>query len=143
MTTIRTGSRGASIARMRPLSLLLLLAAAPASALEVVEWQLPRRAPLQITISPDGATIAFQTERRTTNEYTTKIWTVAAGGGQAVELTNLGDGLNRWPRWSPDGGYMAFESQRGGLWQVYVLDIERQEVKKISDGSRNDRWPNW
>ena len=89
--------------------------------------------------SPDGGTVAFMTG----SGDSTAIYTVAAGGGTPRKLTNLGAGTNRWPRWSPDGRYLAFESQRNNRWQVYIQTLADGSVRKISDGTRNDRWPNW
>ncbi|MBA3469463.1 MAG: serine/threonine-protein kinase [Herpetosiphonaceae bacterium] len=89
--------------------------------------------------SPDGSTVAFMTG----SGNDTAIYTVPATGGTPKQLENLGAGVNRWPRWSPDGQYLAFESQRAGRWQVYLLSLADNQVRKVSDGTRNDRWPMW
>lgn len=91
--------------------------------------------------SPDGRTVAFMSESESADAG--EIYTVPAAGGAPTELTNLGQGLNRWPRWSPDGRYLAFESRRNGRWQVYVETRADGEVRPISDGTRQDRWPSW
>ena len=48
------------------------------------------------------------------------IWTLPAGGGQAVRITR-DEYLNWNPVWSPDGAYLYFCSNRGGstaIWRV-------------------------
>ena len=60
--------------------------------------------------SPDGAEIAFRSERGTTS-----IWVVAATGGAASQLTfapssTLSDAS---PHWHPFGGEIVFMSTRG------------------------------
>jgi serine/threonine protein kinase len=89
--------------------------------------------------APDGKTIAFMTG----SGNTTALYTVPASGGAPSQLQNLGAGVNRWPRWSPDGQYLAFESERNGRWQVYLFSLADDKERKISDGTRNDRWPMW
>lgn len=89
--------------------------------------------------SPDGTSVAFMTG----SANQTAIYTVPATGGSPTQLTNLGAGINRWPRWSPDSKYLAFESERNGRWQIYILSLADGTVRKVSDGTRNDRWPMW
>ena len=91
--------------------------------------------------SPDGKTVAFMSEDSTATQ--TAIYTIPANGGAFKKLDNLGAGRNRWPRWSPDGRYLSFESFREGRWQIYVQTLADGKVRKISDGSRNERWAGW
>ncbi|HET7250153.1 MAG TPA: LpqB family beta-propeller domain-containing protein [Gemmatimonadales bacterium] len=63
-------------------------------------------------ISPDGKTIAF--------EYRGNLWKVSSEGGVATPLT-VGESYNSMPVWSPDGGKIAFASDRNGNLDVYVM----------------------
>jgi len=56
------------------------------------------------------------------------IWTIPAGGGEAVEVTN--DAAMDWnPVWSPDGKYLYFASDRGGSMNLWRVLIEEQTGK--------------
>ncbi len=35
------------------------------------------------------------------------------------------------PTWSPDGKQIAFLSDRGGAWAVYILDVKSSQVQKL------------
>jgi dipeptidyl aminopeptidase/acylaminoacyl peptidase len=66
-------------------------------------------------ISPDGQTIAYvlKTIDRETNTYRTAIWVTPAAGGPGKEHPFTSDGTQ--PRWSPDGQWLAFVSEREGV----------------------------
>src|SRR5205085_10559229 len=64
-------------------------------------------------LSPDGRTVAFvrtQADREADEDRST-IWIVPVSGGEPRELTTGRNDLA--PRWSPDGGRLAFVSKRG------------------------------
>jgi Tol biopolymer transport system component len=74
--------------------------------------------------SPDGATIAFSSTRTGRSE----IFTVRAGGGTAVQVSNeVGGAFN--PAWSADGSAIYFTSATG------VLHLRRV---KLSSGTATD-----
>ena len=56
--------------------------------------------------SPDGATIAFRSNRTNGGLYT-----ISAFGGDATRIADFG----YQPRWSPDGRWIAFQLRRGTL----------------------------
>jgi tricorn protease len=40
---------------------------------------------------------------------------------------------NQFPRWSPDGNYIAFQSDRSGRDEIWIADPEGTTVRKITD----------
>lgn len=60
-----------------------------------------------------------------------EIYSAGLGGGQPVNLTNNGaaDGLGTF---SPDGGKVAFLSDRGG-WAIWVMNADGTDQHKIYD----------
>jgi len=47
-------------------------------------------------------------------------------------------GLSEWPTWSPDGGLLAFASNRNGNFDIYVRRVEGgQEVNVTNNASEN------
>ena len=74
----------------------------------------------QASWSPHGYRIAYWGVRGNTGWR--DIWTIPAGGGPPVEVTN--DVATDWnPVWSPDGRFLYFGSDRGGslnLWRVAI-----------------------
>ena len=81
-------------------------------------------------VSPDGAQVAYvlSTVEGEDLRYRGAIWLMPAQGGEARQLTSgeKGDGL---PRWRPDGGALAFRSDRGAGAQVFILDLAGGEAR--------------
>ncbi|HLG05706.1 MAG TPA: S9 family peptidase, partial [Gemmatimonadales bacterium] len=86
------------------------------------------------TISPNGRHVAF-TIRSTDwkeNRYDTEIW-LSRDGGTPFQLTRNPKNNSGSPRWSPDGKWIAFLSDRGEKQQVYALALEGGEAFKITN----------
>jgi len=89
-------------------------------------------------ISPDGRKIAFR--RRTLDIVMGKeignseVFIANRDGSEAYNLSNhpAHDG---WPAWSPDGKKIAFASdrERKENWQIYVIDIDGNNLTRITD----------
>src|ERR1044072_4033886 len=54
--------------------------------------------------------------------YAGDIWTVPAAGGTARRLTSH-PGLELFPKFSPDGRWIAFTGQYKGTRQVFVISV--------------------
>jgi len=65
-------------------------------------------------ISPDGERIAVVVTRmdRESDSYKSAIWMVDAASGETRQFT-VGTKRDTSPRWSPDGAWLAFVSERG------------------------------
>jgi hypothetical protein len=63
-------------------------------------------------ISPDGNTVCFC--------YQSDLWTVPFSGGEAKRIT-VSDANDRGPMWSPDGRWIAFNSDRGGRGNIWLI----------------------
>ena len=73
--------------------------------------------------SPDGASIAFHSDRSGSDE----IWLCDTTGANLVQLTSFGhslDGFAGTPRWSPDSRQLVFEARVKGHPGLYVINAD-------------------
>src|SRR5437868_1940216 len=63
--------------------------------------------------------------------YAGDIWTVPATGGTARRLTSH-PGLELFPKFSPDGRWIAFSGQYNGTRQVFVIPTEGGEPRQLT-----------
>ncbi len=63
--------------------------------------------------------------------YAGNIWTVDARGGDARQLTSH-NGLELFPRLSPDGRWIAFSAEYSGTRQVYVMPSEGGTPRQLT-----------
>ena len=53
-----------------------------------------------------------------------------------------GEGSNEQPTWSPDGKWIAFQSNRGGNWQIYRMRVDGNDLQKLTSNGEN-KDPDW
>lgn len=70
--------------------------------------------------------------------YAGDIWTVPAAGGTARRLTSH-PGVEIFPKFSPDGRFLAFSGEYGGTRQVFVISVEGGAPRQLT--YRNDVGP--
>ena len=77
---------------------------------------------IQPAWSPDGSRLAFWSVRDESGQR--DIWTVRADGTDLSELTNDA-ALDFCPVWSPDGRWVYFLSNRGGMNNLWRLRVDQ------------------
>jgi Tol biopolymer transport system component/DNA-binding winged helix-turn-helix (wHTH) protein len=88
----------------------------------------------QPTLSPDGAAVAYSSNRGGDFEIYVKQ---LAPGGREIQITADG-GHNFQPAWSPDGRHLAYHSQaRGGVWLVPALG---GVARRLTDFGSKPAW---
>lgn len=88
------------------------------------------------SLSPDGRTYAFSSDRTGNNQ----IFLMAADGSNVRRITTNGYS-DIEPDWSPDGSKIAFASIRNGVFGIYVIDVDGNNERVLS--VNNDRSPDW
>ena len=75
------------------------------------------RVPTDVRLSPDGKVAAFvvKASSPTLDGYRTAIWSVPSDGSEPARQITLGARHDAAPRWSPDGRWLAFLSDRGAV----------------------------
>src|SRR3954466_9131745 len=87
-------------------------------------------------ISPDGKLVAYTVGSidLENNSVPSSIWLVPTSGkGEPRQLTNVPGKKDRHPRWSPDGKYLLFESNRGGSLQLWVIALAGGEARQLTN----------
>src|SRR6266699_3330338 len=98
-----------------------------------------------LDISPDGARVAYvvtwiDTEK---DEYRSTIHVAPTEGGASVEFTR-GPTRDSAPRWSPDGTYLTFLSDRvGGERQLYLMPARGGESRQLTSLSGHAGPASW
>jgi Tol biopolymer transport system component len=89
--------------------------------------------------SPDGASIVFTTAFSGQRE---DLFVSRSDGTNLRQITN-DSANNRLPRWSPDGKQIAFYSNRGGDYDIWMISSEASGAHKLTDGSGDKMYPVW
>ena len=91
-------------------------------------------------LSPDGRWVAYQVTVPDVpaNRNRTQLFVVAAAGGEPKQLTT-GNSSATSPRWSPDGGRIAFTTG-GQVWTMKPDGSDLKQVTNISTGASDPVW---
>ncbi len=101
--------------------------------------------------SPDGRRIAFVSFRDTLAGR----WNLGPGTiylldfdpetGTAGNLVRLTDGRSHdgWPTWSPDGKRIAFQSDRTGNWDIWIINVDGSGLTQLTHSPADDEHPDW
>jgi len=83
--------------------------------------------PHSLAWSPDGRWIAYVSGNspylNIWNIAVSSLWLVPAAGGAPIQLT-AGDALDLSPAWAPDSRRLLFVSGRGGIRDIYQLNLD-------------------
>lgn len=94
-------------------------------------------------ISPDGSRVAYAAHGidREQNTYRSDIHLV--DGSRAIQTLTRDMGNCDMPRWSPNGRQLLFLSSKTGNKQLYLIDLEIDEVEQITDLDYSVLFPAW
>ena len=78
--------------------------------------------------SPDGRRIAYHSSQGTEPHH---LFVIDAAGGQPRQITS-GPNRDVTPAWSPDGKQLAFASYRDSQWNIYVMEADGANPRKLA-----------
>jgi Tol biopolymer transport system component len=89
------------------------------------------------TIAPDGSRVLFSMADAAGQQ----IYSVNIQGQDPKTLTK--SALNHWPAYSPNGKQVAFGSSRDGDFDLYVMDADGGNVRRLTKSPGIDMRPAW
>ncbi len=91
--------------------------------------------------SPDGARLCFWAQDG--KAAPEDIFIINRDGTGLINVTHSEKGTRRVPAWSPDGGSIAFTSDRYLSHQVYTIEVTGRNEKRLTSNPRGACRPRW
>ncbi len=90
---------------------------------------------MDLDVSPDGSTIVF--------DLLGDIYTMPIAGGRATRISG-GPAFEFQPRYSPDGRRIAFVSDRDGLNNIWIMNVDGSGATQLTKETERDvNTPSW
>ena len=129
------------------LTLLVLFVTTATAQTWDTEMQLKFKAVGAPRVSPDGKKVVYTVNEAVMtaekSEFVTQIWMADIAGKRNVQLT-FGEKSSTSPKWSPDGNWIAFTSNRkDNKNNLYLLNMSGGEAEPLTDvksGVGNFEW---
>ena len=96
--------------------------------------------------SPDGQKIAFvsfRNKHREGNFTSGEVYVMNADGTNPINLTQTPRGHDLDACWSPDGKQIAFTSTKGIFSDIWVMDADGGNQRKLTNHEATERGPDW
>lgn len=91
--------------------------------------------------SPDGRRIAFSGAQQAENF---EIYVAQTDGTHVRRLTKNGPGTpDQFPAWSPDGKRIAFVRRTGANYDIFLMDADGSNERRLTDWRGLDSGPAW
>ena len=92
-------------------------------------------------ISPDGTPDRLRQQPEPA--AISKIFVMNSDGSDVRQLTFTPAAVtNTWPRWSPNGEWIAFQSNVSGAFQIHAIRPDGSDLSQITDSGVN-QFPAW
>jgi dipeptidyl aminopeptidase/acylaminoacyl peptidase len=128
-----------------PHLVLLIAPAILAAAVPTIDQNLSLTSAAGPQISPDGKLVAYEVSKTNweENAFETEIWVARVAVPHDPFRLTSGKKSSSAPRWSPDGKWLGFVSDRDGKKQIYVISPmggEARVVSKSETGVNAFKW---
>jgi len=123
------------------ISMLVVLSASAVTAQTSAAWEpelhLKLKAVGMARVSPDGKRVLYTVSEAVTtadkSEFVTQIWMATVDTKKSSQLT-FGEKSSTNPKWSPDGNWIAFTSNRkDSKNNLYLLSLSGGEAEPLTD----------
>ena len=92
--------------------------------------------------SKDGQWIVFNVgEHFAGPNASAHIWKIHPDGSGAINLTEGSKGNNAFPAFSPDGRQIVFRSGRDGNHEIYLMDADGKNLRRLTNDPATDTMP--
>ena len=87
----------------------------------------------------ESSKITFVSDR----DGTFDLFVMYADGSNQTNITRTAEWEEDHPRWSPDGTCIAYCDRRHGKGEIYLIDADGREPKRLTRNSAPDLRPHW
>ena len=98
-------------------------------------------------VSPNGRQVVFVSNRiipldNPTGDF--EIFVMNSDGDEdSVRQLTFNETDDSWPRWSPNGRWIAFHSNVDGNYEIYVIRPDRTDLTRVTEYTGLDQFPEW
>ena len=98
-------------------------------------------------LSPDGRWLIYSSAQtlslyRSGVQVIRQLWIMDLATGSAQPLVPDAH-QDQHPAWSPNGGFIAFASNRGGNSDIWVVRVDGTGLRRVTSGPGVKTWPAW